>query len=160
MGGRKGTMTFQPILNADGVHCGCSIFALSMIPEKTRIMKNARCISQLWLCSFWWVRLGLSQPETSRLVRILSFRWVTMPEGKPALDGEYSPDGKAVFYRSKLNGTWTLMSVETKRSTQKRIWSDSGKFLGFSVWGKGNPSVPYSIDGFSSSCIGCLPKRP
>jgi Tol biopolymer transport system component len=53
--------------------------------------------------------------------------------GEPALDGEYSPDGKAVFYRSKVNGTWTLMSVDTERSNQKRIWSDSGKFLGFSV---------------------------
>ena len=54
-------------------------------------------------------------------------------EGKPALDGEYSPDGKSVFYRSKVNGTWTLMSVDTERSSQKRIWSDSGKFLGLSV---------------------------
>ncbi len=54
-------------------------------------------------------------------------------EGKSALDGEYSPDGKAVFYRSKVNGTWTLMSVDTERSSQKRIWSDPGKFLGFSV---------------------------
>jgi len=53
--------------------------------------------------------------------------------GEPALGGEYSPDGKAVFYRSKVNGTWTLMSVDTERSSQKRIWSDSGKFLGFSV---------------------------
>jgi len=53
--------------------------------------------------------------------------------GEPALDGEYSPDGKAVFYRSKVNGTWTLMSVDTERLSQKRIWSDSGKFLGFSV---------------------------
>ena len=56
--------------------------------------------------------------------------------GKPALDGEYSPDGKAVFYRSKVNGTWTLMSVDTERSSQKRIWSDSGKLLGFSAWEK------------------------
>lgn len=55
------------------------------------------------------------------------------PEGQPALDGEFSPDGKAVYYRSKVNGTWTLMSVDTERSNQKRIWSDSGKFLGFSV---------------------------
>ena len=55
-------------------------------------------------------------------------------EGKSALDGEYSPDGKAVFYRSKVNGTWTLMSVDTERSSQKRVWSDSGKFLGFSVY--------------------------
>ena len=55
------------------------------------------------------------------------------PEGKPALDGEYSPDGKAVFYRSKVNGMWTLMSVDTERSSQKRIWSDPGKILGFSV---------------------------
>lgn len=55
------------------------------------------------------------------------------PEGKPALDGEYSPDGKAVFYRSKVNETWTLMSVDTEQSTRQRIWSDSGKFLGFSV---------------------------
>ena len=54
-------------------------------------------------------------------------------EGIPALDGEYSPDGKAVFYRSKVNGTWTLMSVDTKRSSQKRIWNAPGKFLGFSV---------------------------
>ena len=53
--------------------------------------------------------------------------------GEPALDGEYSPNGKAVFYRSKVNGTWTLMSVDTERSSPKRIWSDSGKFLGFSV---------------------------
>ena len=53
--------------------------------------------------------------------------------GEPALDGEYSADGNAVFYRSKVNGTWTLMSVDTERSSQKRIWSDSGKFLGFSV---------------------------
>ena len=57
-------------------------------------------------------------------------------EGIPALDGEYSPDGKAVFYRSKVNGTWTLMSVDTERSSQKRIWSDPGKFLGFSVCAK------------------------
>ncbi|MGI9442371.1 MAG: hypothetical protein ACR2N1_07875 [Rubripirellula sp.] len=57
-------------------------------------------------------------------------------EGKSALDGEYSPDGKAVFYRSKVNGTWTLMSVDTEGASQKRIWSDSGKFLGFSVCGK------------------------
>ncbi len=57
-------------------------------------------------------------------------------EGMPALDGEYSPDGKAVFYRSKVNGTWTLMSVDTEQSTRQRIWSDSGKLLGFSVWDK------------------------
>ena len=56
--------------------------------------------------------------------------------GMPALDGEYSPDGKAVFYRTKVNGTWTLMSVDTERSSQKRIWSDSGNFLGFSVYQK------------------------
>jgi TolB protein len=55
------------------------------------------------------------------------------PEGQPALDGEFSPDGKAVYYRSKVNGTWTLMSVDTVRSSQKRIWSDAGKFMGFSV---------------------------
>ena len=53
--------------------------------------------------------------------------------GEPALDAESSPNGKAVFYRSKVNGTWTLMSVDTERSSPKRIWSDSGKFLGFSV---------------------------
>lgn len=53
--------------------------------------------------------------------------------GEPALDGEYSPNGKAVFYRSKVNGKWTLMSVDTERSSPKRIWSDSGKLLGFSV---------------------------
>jgi alpha-tubulin suppressor-like RCC1 family protein/Tol biopolymer transport system component len=53
--------------------------------------------------------------------------------GEPALDAEYSPDGKAIFYRSKVNGTWTLMSVDTERSSPKRIWSDSGKLLGFSV---------------------------
>jgi TolB protein len=53
--------------------------------------------------------------------------------GTPALGGEYAPDGKTVFYRSKANGASTLMSIDTERSTQKRIWSDSGKFLGFSV---------------------------
>ena len=39
--------------------------------------------------------------------------------GEPALDGEYSPDGKDVYYRSKVNGTWTLMSVDTEQSSQK-----------------------------------------
>ncbi len=53
--------------------------------------------------------------------------------GEPALDGEYSPDGKTVYYRSKVNGRWTLMSVDIERSSQKHIWSDSGKLLGFSV---------------------------
>ncbi|MDB4733348.1 DUF5050 domain-containing protein [Planctomicrobium sp.] len=53
--------------------------------------------------------------------------------GRPALEGEYAPDGKAVFYRAKVNGASTLMSVDTERSSQKRIWSDSGKMLGFSV---------------------------
>ena len=54
-------------------------------------------------------------------------------EGKSALDGEYSPDGKAVFYRSKVNETWTLMSVDIERLKKESIWSDSGKLLGFSV---------------------------
>ena len=56
--------------------------------------------------------------------------------GERALHGEYSPDGKAVFYRSKVNGTWTLMSVDTEQSTRAPIWSDSGKLFGFSVWDK------------------------
>ncbi|MGI9467380.1 MAG: TolB family protein [Rubripirellula sp.] len=53
--------------------------------------------------------------------------------GMPALDAEYAPDGSAVIYRSKVNGTWKLMTVDTQRLTKKCIWSDSVKFLGLSV---------------------------
>ncbi|MDF1844813.1 MAG: DPP IV N-terminal domain-containing protein [Rubripirellula sp.] len=54
-------------------------------------------------------------------------------EGKPALDGEYSPDGKAVFYRSKMDETWTLMSVDMERLSLDHIWNAPGKLLGFSI---------------------------
>ncbi len=51
---------------------------------------------------------------------------VNLTNDKQPLDAMFSGDGTAVFYRSKVDGSWTITRVELGRPGQKRIWSGGG----------------------------------
>ncbi len=51
---------------------------------------------------------------------------VKLTNDEQPLDAMFSGDGKAVFYRSKVNGKWTITRVEIERASQQRIWSGGG----------------------------------
>jgi Tol biopolymer transport system component len=58
---------------------------------------------------------------------------VRLTDDAQARDAMFSPAGKAVLYRWKVNGRWTITSVEIERLSQKRIWSGGGIVNSLSV---------------------------